>query len=229
MYQPVFEYTVRGKQYRLTGFFPNSNDWSSSVPKIDEKRIIWINPDDPNDAFVEEPTAETVIVFAIGLLFSVIGLGFLFMMLFMTRPANDSELTIYEQSGMADDSEFAIVQSNTADDGEFTIYGEWRYVITKGEFGDTYVEERLSTSVLRIIENYDNGTNIKVEFIRGSYVYHGYLRKTDEYVYQFNYMSVTEYGEYEMNDTLIFDPTIRRLGLQDGESGTSITYYVHEK
>jgi len=112
MYQPIFEYLVKGKQYRLTGYFPNSNDWSSSVPKNGEKRVIWINPNDPNDAFVEEPTTEAVLVIVIGLVFSIIGLLILFFTLYNYKPAKNNDLTTNEQSGIANYSEFAIVQKS---------------------------------------------------------------------------------------------------------------------
>ncbi|MCL2802224.1 MAG: hypothetical protein FWD28_10750 [Treponema sp.] len=105
---------------------------------------------------------------------------------------------------------------------EFSIYGEWRYVITK-EFEDTYVEERLSrpASVLRIF----NSNNIVAEFVSGPYTNYGTLKKIDEYIYSFTYMAVSEYGNYEMTDTIRYDPTTRRFGMEDGESGISIRYY----
>ena len=98
MYQPIFEYLVKGKVYRLTGFFPNSKDWSSSIPKNNEKRVIWINPDDPNDAFVEENSTENVLVIIIGLVFSIIGLLILFFMIYFYKPKNNNETTISEQA-----------------------------------------------------------------------------------------------------------------------------------
>ena len=73
LYQPVFEYSVKDKQYRLSGYSPGSNDWSSLAPKIGEKRVIWINPNDPCEAFIEEPVAEVVVVIIVGLVFFVLG------------------------------------------------------------------------------------------------------------------------------------------------------------
>ncbi|MCL2440300.1 MAG: hypothetical protein FWD14_01035 [Treponema sp.] len=107
------------------------------------------------------------------------------------------------------------------DDGE--IYGNWRYVITRGEYGDTYAEERLSTSVLRITK--DKDSIAKVEFVRGAFVYQGNLSKMEDNVYNFKYLSISDYGEYEMNDTLTYDPATNRLALLDGESGMSVTFY----
>ena len=108
---------------------------------------------------------------------------------------------------------------------DFNIFGEWRYVITRGGFGDAYAEEWLSSSVLRIFENHDNGFGGKVEFVRGENVYYGDLKFIDNHVYRFSYLSVSEYGEYEMVDTLTFDPATGRIGQEDGESMMSIAYY----
>jgi len=128
----------------------------------------------------------------------------------------------------ADSYEDTDISSGTEEHaGEFNIYGEWRYVITKGEFGDTYVEERLSTSlcVLRVFNVPDNGNHMIVEFIMGPYTYYGNLKMIEDHVYSFVYMSVSEYGNYEMNDTIRYDPATRRLGQEDGESGMSVKYY----
>ncbi|MCL2765451.1 MAG: hypothetical protein FWD40_09270 [Treponema sp.] len=113
--------------------------------------------------------------------------------------------------------------SASAATSDYNIYGEWRYVITGFNTGDIYAEDWKHGSVLRIFEN--ESSSAIVEFVRGENIYYGDLTETGNYVYRFTYLSVSEYGEYVMTDTLTFDPATGRFGQEDGESMMSVSYY----
>jgi len=81
-FQPVFEYFADDKQYRLAGYCSRIEISSSTgVPEIGEKRVLWFNPDDPNEAFVEEPLSSIIFPILIGLFFFGLGMVFLFFLL----------------------------------------------------------------------------------------------------------------------------------------------------
>jgi hypothetical protein len=66
---PVFEYSAFGATFRMSGFSARHKFYSNlGIPPLGETRKIWINPNNPHDAFIKEPfvhTAAMLLVFGL--------------------------------------------------------------------------------------------------------------------------------------------------------------------
>jgi len=128
--------------------------------------------------------------------------------------------------------------NNTANNAEitddsFNVLGEWRYVTSRSTInGDLYEEERLSypaTSVLSILQNYEDEVYTEIFSYAGMYTYYGVLTKRDNHTYHFNAGYVWEIGSgytTQINETYIFiyDPVTGSLGW-DEQDLNLIRYY----